>query len=359
MTAIEDISTRISALDKIITSAAAFPMHPSLADVRSPMVDALVPGPSPVVRCPSPPPPSTSPRTEPRTDGSSCMPVLPTWGHGFHPSAPWPLLSTFRDPSLRVDTAPTDVPGGKIKTPQSIDPVWHARNKNMNRFDSAGLADLGYHIGDFGVDSLTEAIISKCGYQSFHVDHPEDVFLCFQEIVNIHRVVVQTAKVDWWRVNLRGAWLIKVGSTQISTISNAQSAFWSLYETGAPSVMLLFSHPELRRDISNKGLPIVSSAPFLQQTHDQLNRRWDFSKVAEYLRKAPPYKIIDSSDVLNYVTCVMQLTRGKLLRHDDWCNWQALEFLQLDQYNAQSMFGLPLAVESNKAVFNLVWSYGI
>ncbi len=167
------------------------------------------------------------------------------------------------------------------------------------------------------------------------------------------------AKVDQWRVNLRGAGLIKVGSTQISTISDAQSGFWSLYEIGAPSVTLLFSHPELRRDISNKGLPIVSLAPFLQQMHDQLNRRWDFSTVAGYLRKAPPYKIIDSGDILNYVTCVMRLTRGKLLRQDDWCDWQASEFLQLDQYDAQSMFGLPVTVESTEAVFNLVWLYGI
>ncbi len=42
------------------------------------------------------------------------------------------------------------------------------------------------------MDSLTETIISKCGYQSFHVNHPEDVLLCFQEIINIHCVVVQT-----------------------------------------------------------------------------------------------------------------------------------------------------------------------
>jgi hypothetical protein len=35
-------------------------------------------------------------------------------------------------------------------------------------------------------------IISNCGYQSFHVDHPEDVLLCFQEIINLHRLVVQT-----------------------------------------------------------------------------------------------------------------------------------------------------------------------
>ncbi len=117
MAAIEDIGTCISALDKIIALVDASSMRPSLVDVHSPTVDVSAPGPSPVIRCPSPHPPSTSPSTGPRTDGSSRMPVLPTWGHGFHPSAPEPLLSTFWDPGLRVDTAPTNVPGGKIKTP--------------------------------------------------------------------------------------------------------------------------------------------------------------------------------------------------------------------------------------------------
>jgi hypothetical protein len=167
------------------------------------------------------------------------------------------------------------------------------------------------------------------------------------------------AKVDRWRINLRGAWLIKIGSTFISTISDTQAAFKALYESNSPSVTLLFSHPELRRDISNKGLPIVSSAPFSQQTHDQLNRRWDFTSVAAYLRKAPSYSIVDSGDVQNYITRVMKLTRGKLLRQDDWSEWQTSEYLQLDQYDAQAMFGSPVAVESNEAVFNLVWSYGI
>jgi hypothetical protein len=61
-----------------------------------------------------------------------------------------------------------------------------------NRFDLAGLADTGYHISNDGVALLNEMIISNCGYKSFHVDHPEDVLLCFQEIVNLHRLVVQT-----------------------------------------------------------------------------------------------------------------------------------------------------------------------
>ncbi len=126
------------------------------------------------------------------------------------------------------------------------------------------------------------------------------------------------AKVDKWRLDLRGAWLIKIGSTMVSTISEAQLAFQVLYDDGIPFVTLLFSHPELHRDISNKGLPIVLSAPFSQQTHNQLNRRWEFTTVAEYLRKAPPYKVVNSGNVLNYITHVMKLTCGKLLRQDDW-----------------------------------------
>ena len=167
------------------------------------------------------------------------------------------------------------------------------------------------------------------------------------------------AKVDRWRINLRGAWLIKVGTCLVSSLSDAQKAFRDLYESDAPSVTLLFSHPELRRDVSNKGLPIISSAPFTQQTHDQINRRWDFSSVADHLRVAPPYDIVRSGDVLNYITRVMRLTRGKLLRQEDWSDWQTSEFLQLDQYDSQGMFGAPVSVDSNEAVFNLVWSYGI
>jgi hypothetical protein len=167
------------------------------------------------------------------------------------------------------------------------------------------------------------------------------------------------AKVDKWGIHLCGTWLIRIGSSTVSTIAEAQAIFKALYDSGTPLVTLLFSHPELRWDISNKGLPIISLAPFSQQTHDQLNRQWDFTTNAKYLRKAPPYKIVDSSHVLNYVTRVMKLTWGKLLREDNWTNWQVSEFLQLDQYDVQNMFGSPVVVESNEVVFNLIWLYGI
>jgi hypothetical protein len=168
MTAIKGIDMRLSVLDDMIATSDASDAGSSPGD----------PGPTPLCDAPRP-------------ASAAYMPVPPTWGHGFHPSATDPAPAP--PPSgLRVDTAPADVLGGKIKTPRSTNPVRRARNMKTSRFDLAGLADTGYHIGDFGVDTLTEMIISNCGYQTFHVNHPEDVLLCFQEIINIHRVVVQT-----------------------------------------------------------------------------------------------------------------------------------------------------------------------
>ena len=90
-----------------------------------------------------------------------------------------------------------------------------------------------------------------------------------------------------------------------------------------------------------------------------MNKRWGFTTVANYLWKASPYQVVEDEDVLNYVTRVMKLTCGKLLQQDNWNNWQASEFLQLDQYNTQGMFGTPVAANKDNATFHLVWTYAI
>jgi len=167
------------------------------------------------------------------------------------------------------------------------------------------------------------------------------------------------AKIPHWRSRLKGAWLIKEGDKLVSSIADAQNAFTMANDSGSSFVKLLFTHPKIRQDISHDGLPIVSSAPFSQQVHDQINKHWDFSTVADYLRKAPPYQIVGDGDVLKYVTRVMKLTRGKLLQQDDWTDWQASEYLQLDQYDAQGMFGTPVATTEENAILHLVWTYAI
>jgi hypothetical protein len=167
------------------------------------------------------------------------------------------------------------------------------------------------------------------------------------------------AKIPSWRTQLKGAWLIKVGDTIVNSIKDAQTAFAQESTSNPGNVILLFSHPEVRPDISYDGLPIVLFAPFSQQVHNQINKRWDFSTVAEYLKKALPYNIVDNGDVLNYTTKVMKLTRGKLTQQLDWADWQSSEHFQLNQYENQGMFGTLVATLKDDAVFHPVWTYNV
>ncbi len=53
----------------------------------------------------------------------------------------------------------------------------------------------------------------------------------------------------------------------------------------------------------------------------------------------------------------MKLTRGKLMKQDDWTKWNKSEHLQLDQYNKQFMFCDPVLADGESAIFHLVWLY--
>jgi len=82
--------------------------------------------------------------------------------------------------------------------------------------------------------------------------------------------------------------------------------------------------------------------------------------VAKHLHTCrPSYELVKSGDVLNMVTRVMRLTRGKLLKQPDWDEWQTSEYLQLDQYDKQGMFGQPVPMVEDMSVFYSVWTYAI
>ena len=68
---------------------------------------------------------------------------------------------------------------------------------------------------------------------------------------------------------------------------------------------------------------------------------------------------VESGGVLNVVNRVMQLTRGKLLKQPDWNDWRDLEYLQLNQFYDQGLFGTPQLVDEDAAVFHTVWTYAI
>jgi hypothetical protein len=86
------------------------------------------------------------------------------------------------------------------------------------------------------------------------------------------------AKIPRWRLRIKGAWLIKIGDRTVTTLAEAQDAFQQLSSNSITTVPLLFLHPEIRQDISHDGLRIVSSAPFTEHIHDQLNHQWVMSE---------------------------------------------------------------------------------
>ena len=158
-----------------------------------------------------------------------------------------------------------------------------------------------------------------------------------------------------WRSRIWDAWLIKIGDITVKLLKVVNTGFCSLETYKCPSATLLFSHPEIRPNLSQGKIPIVVPAPFSQNIHDQLNNRWEFSTVADHLQTSKPkYVFVQSGDVLNVVTQVMHLTRGKLLKQLDWDKWQQLDFSQLGQYNKQGMFGPPMLMGDEMAVFHLV-----
>jgi hypothetical protein len=53
----------------------------------------------------------------------------------------------------------------------------------------------------------------------------------------------------------------------------------------------------------------------------------DLTDNGPTFRRKQLYDIVESGDVNNYTTRVMRLTRGRLLKQDDWTDWQDSEYL--------------------------------
>ncbi len=93
-----------------------------------------------------------------------------------------------------------------------------------------------------------------------------------------------------------------------------------------------------------------------QLTINQLSDHWDTAtNDVHAFQQHPTYKIVPDGDVLNVTTKVMKLTCGKLMKQHNWSEWNKLEFLQLDQYDKQFMFGTPVVATNRSAIFHLVW----
>jgi hypothetical protein len=167
------------------------------------------------------------------------------------------------------------------------------------------------------------------------------------------------AQIEKWHTRICGAWLQSINDIKVLSFADVHAAFHTLSMTNATSCTLTFSHPDILPNISRHGLPIISCDNVLQFMHDQLNNHLDLIKRGPLICRFRKYDNVQSGDVTNYTTQVMRLTRGHLLKQDDWTDWQTLEYLQLNQNADQGCFGTPTPVDKDNAVFHLVWTYNI
>jgi hypothetical protein len=61
----------------------------------------------------------------------------------------------------------------------------------------------------------------------------------------------------------------------------------------------------------------MSKSDFPQLAHDQLNNRFDLLEDGLRILRTRAYDIVESGEVRQYVTRLMRLTRGKLIKQDD------------------------------------------
>ena len=71
------------------------------------------------------------------------------------------------------------------------------------------------------------------------------------------------------------------------------------------------------------------------------------------------YGFEDSQSIVKKTSSIPRLCRSKILQSEDWQQWKEAEFLQLNQYADQKMFGDPISPPKNAAILNFVWNYVI
>ena len=139
---------------------------------------------------------------------------------------------------------------------------------------------------------------------------------------------------------------MEVNGMPVQTTQDVERALKMAKSRGDEKCSITLAHPEIKDGLTAQGIP---------QLHiDQFNPRYILN-LDHLVRQEHIYQT--SGGVFQW--SFNKLTRGKLLKQDDWTDWQNSEWLQLDQYYSQFMFGEPVKVTDRSNVFFLVWTYTI
>ena len=187
------------------------------------------------------------------------------------------------------------------------------------------------------------------------------------------------AKLPKWRSTLRGAYVLKIDDTEISTFSDVENIFRTCDsnkevhltvgtidkvamhpDDGIP--MLYFDQLSMIADhLRSLRYGTETSNNFqLQQYHKPgIDRRIHaiVNTLYAFLHDDDPLTTAKAALLNSKAKKPPRLTRKMLRNQDDWAEWQQSEWKQLDQYEAQETFGQPCKLPPGSNCLSLMWIY--
>ena len=158
------------------------------------------------------------------------------------------------------------------------------------------------------------------------------------------------ARIHKWRQILKGAAIHSVDGKLTSTILEIKNIIAKI-KPGTDMVLQVIPinptniHPET-------GIPQINFDQFIHLCHTHQELIENATSVHYY------NEIDDASRIQVHKLDTLALTRTKLMKQDDWKDWEASEFLQLDQYERQKMFSEPGPLPSISVnILPMIWVY--
>jgi hypothetical protein len=141
-----------------------------------------------------------------------------------------------------------------------------------------------------------------------------------------------------WKSRLRHAFLLSVDNTAVYTISDVHQSIYLARQAAQTSVFILFTKDEANNSLSAVGLT--------QLYVDQL--RVMKAHIAHTVQV-----------VVHKAITGPTFNRRSLQKQSDWPEWRDSEWVQLDNYSKQGIYGTPCTAPIDASIFFWVWLYSI
>ena len=173
-----------------------------------------------------------------------------------------------------------------------------------------------------------------------------------------YRKGTPAARIPRWRSTLRGAVLLKIDNTNVSTKEDVTEMIRKLKLNNMKQTQLLFATEDKVPVHTQQGIPQLyyDQLNIIAQHHQELREQATIALVHsehDEMKDSTIHQLESHSNLKQ----PKKLTRRYLKSQPDWNDWKQSEAKQLEQYRKQQMFGDPQPKPKDSNVLHLLWTY--